>query len=365
MTYGLGSHTASTGFYFGDYRVSANDSSLVFPLDASCAQNSDCVQSSDVPVHVINNTQASNVVLGVYVNDLWQMTPRLRANLGLRWDHLTGFTSGQQLNPTLNLVYTAGANTMLHAGFARYFQVPSLLGISPTAEAAFANTSAAGSPGISTPVPEDDYEWDAGVTRRLTARFALSADIYYERTDRYLDTGQFGAVPIFAPFNYGRGYLWGAEIAAKYRSSSLSAYANLTIGRNWQRGVVTGQFNFPDDELAYINSHDIVLDHQPLYGASAGATYRLREYSISADAIYSSGLRAGFADLEQLPPVVQVNVGLERSFRIAGLGVLTNRISVLNLFDRVNLIRPAEGIGIFQSAYGPRRTLFGTMTLHF
>jgi hypothetical protein len=203
------------------------------------------------------------------------------------------------------------------------------------------------------------------VAQQLTAKFALSADLYYERTDHYLDTGQFGVVPIFAPFNYGRGYIWGTEIAAKYKSDPFTAYANLTIGRNWQRGVVTGQFNFTGDELAYIDSHDIVLDHQPLYGASAGATYRLQAYSISADAIYSSGLRAGFADLERLPQVVQLNLSAERSFRIAGIGVLTNRILLLNIFDRVNLIRPAQGIGIFQSAYGPRLTAFDTLTLHF
>jgi len=365
LTYVLGSHTASTGFYAGDYRVSARDSSLVFPVDVSCAQSSDCVQSTDVPVHVVNNTQASNVVLGAYVNDLWQMTPRLRADVGLRWDHLSGFTSAQQLDPTLNFAYMASADTTLHAGFARYFQVPSFQGISPTTQAAFAGTSAAGPPGLSTPVAEDDYEWDAGVAQQLTAKFALSADLYYERTDHYLDTGQFGVVPIFAPFNYGRGYIWGTEIAAKYKSGPFTAYANLTIGRNWQRGVVTGQFNFTGDELAYIDSHDIVLDHQPLYGASAGATYRLQAYSISADAIYSSGLRAGFADLERLPQVVQLNLSAERSFRIAGIGVLTNRILVLNIFDRVNLIRPAQGIGIFQSAYGPRLTAFDTLTLHF
>jgi hypothetical protein len=62
---------------------------------------------------------------------------------------------------------------------------------------------------------------------------------------------------------------------------------------------------------------------------------------------------------------VQVNLSGERSFRIAGVGVLTNRLALLNLFDRVNLIRPAEGIGIFQSAYGPRRTLYDTITLSF
>jgi hypothetical protein len=44
---------------------------------------------------------------------------------------------------------------------------------------------------------------------------------------------------------------------------------------------------------------------------------------------------------------------------------LINRIAILNLFDRTDLIRPAEGIGIFQSAYGPRFTIQDTITLLF
>jgi outer membrane receptor protein involved in Fe transport len=313
----------------------------------------------------VNNSAASNVVLGVYVNDLWQLTPKLRSNIGLRWDHLDGFTARGQLDPTLNFIYDADSSTTFHAGFARYFQVPSFQGISPTAQPAFQNTTAAGPAGIATPETEDDYEWDMGVARQLSPNFTASVDTFFERTQHYLDTGQFGVVPIFAPFNYSWGRIWGSELALKYKTSHFSAYGNLTVGMNSQRGVDTGQFNFDPDELAYIDSHNLVLDHQPRYGASAGASYRWQSWSLNLDGIYSSGLRAGFADLERLPEVVQVNLSVERSFEIPGVGVLTNRISVLNLFDRVNLIRPAEGIGIFQSAYGPRLTAFDTLSLHF
>jgi hypothetical protein len=201
--------------------------------------------------------------------------------------------------------------------------------------------------------------------RELAPGLTFSADAYYESTTRYLDTGQFGVVPIFAPFNYGTGHLWGAELATRYQSAGVSAYANLTLGRNWQRGVLTGQFNFDAAELDYIDSHSIVVDHQPLTGAAAGASWRAGPWAIAADALYSSGLRSGFADLEQLPHVVQVDLSLERTWHTRGATLLTQRLALLNVLDRVNLIRPAEGIGIFQSAYGPRRTLYYTVTLHF
>jgi len=50
---------------------------------------------------------------------------------------------------------------------------------------------------------------------------------------------------------------------------------------------------------------------------------------------------------------------------VPGLGEVANRLTILNLLDRVNLIRPAEAIGIFQPAYGPRLTALNTLTIPF
>jgi hypothetical protein len=359
LTYEAGRHELSAGFYAGAYQVSVRDNSLVFPVDA----NGD--QSSNIPVRVINDDSAANVVLGIYLNDLWRITDALNANVGLRLDGLSGFTDNTQIDPTLNLTYAASPGLSLHAGFARYMQVPSFQGISPTAPAAFAGTTAQGPPGAPTPLTEDDYEWDAGAVAHLSPALTASIDGFYELTRHYLDTGQFSVVPIFAPFNYEHGYIWGTELALTYRRDALSAYANLTIGENWEKGVATGQFNFDADELAYIDGHDIVLDHQPHVGVSAGATYDFAPYAASVDLLYSSGLRGGFADDEQLPPVVQVNASIQRTFDVPRVGKVVDRITVLNAFDRVNLIRPAEGIGIFQSAYGPRFTVLDTISVPF
>jgi hypothetical protein len=245
-------------------------------------------------------------------------------------------------------------------------QVPSFSGVSPDAQAAFAGTTgAAGPPGLNNPFAEDDYEWDAGLVRHVGAALTLTADAYYEITDHYLDTGQFGIVPIFAPFNYGHGDMWGVELAARYAAGPLSAYANLTLSQNRQTGVATGQFNFDPVELAYIDSHAIVLDHAPLAGVTGGLAYRWRSWSAALDGVYGSGYRGGFADTERLPQTLQLNASVSRSWRVVGLGTLSNRLSVLNLTDRVNLIRPAEGIGIFQSAYGPRLTVLDSVSVSF
>ena len=255
------------------------------------------------------------------MNDLWQITDQLRANIGLRFDSLSGFTNHQQVDPTFNLAFAPSPRTTFHGGFARYMQEPSFSGISPTAPAAFEGTTAEGPPGEPNPTTEDDYEWDVGVVHHLTPHVTVSQDSFFEITRHYLDTGQFGDVPIFAPFNYNNGHIWGSEFAIDYRDDHLSAYANLTLGENYQKGVATGQFNFDPDELAYIN-----FSRHPARPPAAGRRLGGRDLRLGArgrsslDGIYSSGLRGGFADQDQLPAVVQVNASAQRAFDVPGLG---------------------------------------------
>jgi hypothetical protein len=384
----VGQHTLGAGFYAGAYRVTVNDSSLVFPLVFHGQRPSfTSVFGADppvidqplpppggpgeggipltTPVLVTSDARATNVVLGFYVSDLWRISDRLAADVGARLDYLSGFTNHKQFDPTINLTYKLSEHASLHGGFARYMQVPSFQGLSPTLSKAFAFTTAQQTPGGPTPDTEDDYEWDVGLVYHLSPRITLSQDNYYELTRRYLDTGQFGDVPIFAPFNYQHGYIWGSEFAVRYAGEKLTAYANLTVGQNWQKGVVTGQFNFEPNELAVIDARGFQLDHQPLVGASAGLTYRLGSYAFSFDGVFSNGLHGGFADQEVMPFVAQVNGSVERSFHVPGVGRIVNRLTILNLLDRTNLIRPAEGIGIFQAAYGPRFTVQDSLTIPF
>src|SRR6516165_10033778 len=174
---------------------------------------------------------------------------------------------------------------------------------------------------------------------------------------------KFGFVPIEAPFNYVRGYGGGIENSLTYNLGNFSTRANIYVAREEDTGVASGQYNFPSNELTFIDRHYIVLDHTPLVGASGGAAYRWHDYQLTFDALFSSGLRAGFANETQLPKVWQFNVGAARDILIPKLGKITNRAVLLNVFDRTNLIRPANGIGVFQAAYGPRFTFYDTVTI--
>jgi hypothetical protein len=89
-----------------------------------------------------------------------------------------------------------------------------------------------------------------------------------------------------------------------------------------------------------------------------GVAYNVKPWSFSAQMLFNTGLRGGFGDTQELPNVFQVDLGVSRSF-----GEWTDRLTLLNIFDKVNLIRPANGVGVYQAAYGPRFTIFDTITI--
>ena len=361
LTYRFNSaHTFGTGFYLGEYGVEIDDHSLVFNVDDMGKQ------IGTTPISRGTSLNKINLVYGVYLQDTWTITKKLSVTFGSRWDLLDAFSVNSQFSPTINFVYKAWPDTTLHAGFARYFQIPNFQGISPAINNIFAGTS--GSLGVASggnlaPLPETDYYWDAGFTHQVLPNLVWGEDNYFRIDRHYLDEGQFGAVPIDAPLNYKRGYGGGVENTLSYNLPNLSLRLNVFVSREEDIGVATGQYNFDPAELAYLNKHYFVLDHTPLVGGSGGIAYRWRQYLFTFDGLFSSGLRGGFANQEQLPKVWQFNLSASRFFNIPMLGQIENRGILLNIFDRTNLIRPASGIGVFQAAYGPRITVYDALTI--
>jgi outer membrane receptor protein involved in Fe transport len=100
---------------------------------------------------------------------------------------------------------------------------------------------------------------------------------------------------------------------------------------------------------------------------SAGASYRWGEMFVTVDGMYGSGLRAGFANMQHSPNYTQFNAAVGRNFYPWGSAEkpLTLRLSAINLFDRVYLLRSATGVGEFAPQWGPRRGIFGELTQQF
>jgi hypothetical protein len=64
-----------------------------------------------------------------------------------------------------------------------------------------------------------------------------------------------------------------------------------------------------------------------------------------------------------LPPIFQVDAAVARSFEVAGMGELTGRVAVINVFDHSYEIRNGTGIGVFSPQWGPRRAVYAGLRL--
>jgi len=358
-TWHLGPHTFGAGFYLGEYGLESDNTSLVFKVDSNGGQ----VQPY-VPISVQANLNKINILYGFYLQDTWQITNKLGVNFGSRRDRADGLVDHSQFSPTINFVYQPRPGTTIHAGFARNFQVPNFQGFAAETEKLNGTSGGTGLPVSTTLGAETDYTWDAGYTHQFTPHLQWAQDSYFRIDRYYIDEGEFGFVPLDVPFNYVRGYGAGIENTLTYNARYFSLRATAFVAREEVRGVATGQYNFPPPaQLQYIDNHYIILDHAPLLGMSGGLAYRWQNYKFTIDGLYSSGLRGGFANNEQLPVVWRVDLGAERKFELPGIGELKDRVALINIFDRTNLIRPATGIGVFQSAYGPRISVYNGLTV--
>jgi len=103
------------------------------------------------------------------------------------------------------------------------------------------------------------------------------------------------------------------------------------------------------------------LDHEQKYSASAGLSWRAGQgVSVSADALFGTGLRDGFANTLHLPGYAVLNLAAAKTF-----GKTEVRVGVDNLFDRIYELRDGTGIGVGAPQYGMRRSVQVTVTQSF
>jgi outer membrane receptor protein involved in Fe transport len=215
-------------------------------------------------------------------------------------------------------------------------------------------------------LPERSNYYDVGVQQKLSNQFSVGVDSYYKQATDLIDEGQFGAPIIFTPFNYKDGQVYGVEFTANYTVGHFQSYANLAIQRAIGKDIVTGQFNFDPDDLAYITNHYIHLDHEQQVTGSAGASYEWMGTRLSGDLLLGSGLRRDLSlpdgstvpNGDHLPYYEQVNLGVSHEFDRQGLKGFTTRLDVINALDKKYEIRDGTGVGVGAPQFGPRRGFF-------
>ena len=354
-----GRHTIRAGFDASAERAIADDTNAVLPGKPG-------YQTSDVPFSIVDDHAKTAWLYGIYLQDEWRCTDQLTLNYGARADLLNGYTHASQFSPRLNAIWRISSNDEFHAGYARYFTPPPTELIQSTSFAKFENTTAAPLTPLNSPAStERTHVFDLGFIHRFSPELQFSLDTYYKLSSQLIDEGQFGQAFIYAPINWQKGRIYGVEMAWNYQWNALRAYLNATNSAVLGKNVTSGQFNFEADELAYMADHWTHLDRDQNWTFSGGLSYQISAVVLTLDGFHGSGYRSGFANTTIAPATFQVNLGGNSRFKAGCLGELEGRFSVVNLFDRVNLLRDGTGIGVFAKQYLPRRAIYLTLSKKF
>jgi len=372
-------HTLRAGFTVSGEQTSVGNTSVVVPCVACDGTD------TGSPVSITDDVSKLGWLAGVYAQDEWKVTHDFTINAGLRFDQMWQYVNANQLSPRINFTYKPFEFTTFHAGYARYFTPPVLVEAAPSNIALFNNTSGASAVQQADPVqPERSHYFDAGVDQKIPLGCAVTTspdcsildlgfDAYYKMATDLIDNGNFGQALVLSAFNYAKGISKGVEFSAKFHRGNFQAYGNLALGYEKATQVVSNQYLFAADELAYIQNNWVYTDHSQIVTASAGASYEFCNgpaasgafftswcgTRLSTDMVYGSGLRSGFANTDHVPAYTQFNLGLAREVLLPNdPKALTVRFDVVNVFDTVYLIRDGSGIGVFAPQYGPRRGYF-------
>ena len=348
------SHTFRLGGYFDAERAEIDNHEATFPVNQATGI------PSTVPISIVDNKALQTWIYSVYAQDEWKPIEKLTINYGVRFDLYDGLERADQASPRVGAVYNLFKGTTLHAAYARLFTPPPTELVTVESIQKFATTTGApASLGNGNPTVERDHYFDAGATQQIIPGLNVGIDSYYKKAADLIDEGQFGPALIFETFNYAKGRVYGVEQTSSYTHENLYLYENFDYSVAQGTQVESGQFNFAPDELAFIKTHYIFLDHDQTFSASAGAVYNWRGFKFSIDGIYGSGLRAGFANTGNLPYYIQLDAGITKRFVVPKAGPMEVRVAVVNLNDRTYEIRNGTGIGVFAPQFGPRRAFLG------
>ena len=357
-------HTLRFGTIISFEGYDRHDSTNVFPATANR------VQTSDVPFTINDEDSKNGLLFSLYAQDEWHLTSKLTVNFGLRYDLSRGYSNGSQLSPRINAVYQLSDATTFHLGYARYFIPPGLEFVSAGNVARFANTTNA--PTVfkqDAPYPERVNYFDAGVLQKVGSSLSLTGDAFYKASTGGLDLGQFSSAVILTPFNYSHGHTYGIETGAEYSQGPWRAGFNFSYVRATAVGITSAQSEFPADELAYINTHRIVLDHDQPFTVSTDVSYTFNSNHtrLFTDFLFGSGLREGFANLGVLKPHYPLNLGIEHTIPVNrdGIKAIRLRFDCTNVFNQRSKLRAGSGVGIIEPQYLPPRGFFGTVAFKF
>ncbi len=362
-------HTLRAGILITGEHVTSNTNSDV--LDQTGTDASGNPIFATTTTNIVSSSQKTSFSYSAYAQDEWKALDTLTINPGLRFDFVNGYTTGSQLSPRLNTVWKPTPSTTLHAGYASYFTPPPQELVRTQDVALYNGTSAQPVVEINSPMKnESAHYFDAGVTQELLPGLKAGIDAYLKMSHNLIDESQFGAPVVLTPFNYRVGLNQGIELTTNYTLGNFDFYGNLAIAKQKAKGIESAQFNFTPAQLLSADSMMVNTDHSQLYTASGGVAYTWCGTRYAVDIVAGSGLRSQEPNNivyngSTVPSYEQVNLTVSHRFDQAPGGPIILRLSIVNLLDEIYLLRSQTGVGVFANQYGPRRSVFASITKEF
>jgi len=294
----------------------------------------------------IDNAAQRGSQIGAYVEDKWTPTRALAINAGLRFDHSTGYVSGGQLSPRLEINDEIVRGTVLHAYYGRLYAAP---GLEDTRRDAVVTQTTS----TATPVYDLKPERDTYVEIGLAHTFQPGVRAYVNAFDRtavdVLDTTQLANTPLFAVFNNAIGRDRGVELRVDATSPKSDVGVSTTFQRAEAGGISGSTFLFPPQAV-----NDLTLqpeDHDQRWEGNAFYTRRFGTKLLgfaTVQAEYGTGFPTQFENGEgRLPAHWIENASFGRQPEGAGRR-LGYTLSVDNLLDHRFVYKVNNGFNTTQ-----------------
>ena len=299
------------------------------------------------------------------MQDEWKLTDTLTLNLGLRFDQLYQFVDANQFSPRAALVYKPVDGTT---------SMPATPAISrrrcrrrrpSRTSRLFTNTTNQPEVPFNDPVlPERSHYFDIGVDQRDLPGLDVGLDTYYkiatghDRRRTVRPSGGADPVQLGARIQRRRG------IQGQVSERQFQSLCQFRLQRHGgDRSRYRTSISSMPTTYTYLLTHYHYTDDMQLMTGSAGASYRWDKTLFTADMIYGSGLRSGFANIDHNHALCD---GQSRHFagipggagRQADHGAVRHRQLVRKIYE----LRDGSGIGVFAPQFGARRRYYAGLS---
>jgi outer membrane receptor protein involved in Fe transport len=301
-----------------------------------------------------DNVSQPGFNFGSYIQDKITISPVVTLNAGVRYDHSTGFTSGNQISPRIEADIQADDKNTVHFYYGRLYAAPGLEDVRRDA----AVVGGTGGVPVYDLKPERDSVYEEGIAHSFSPLTHGYLTLWWRNVTNVLDTTQLGSTPIFTIFNSAIGRAQGAELNVEGQNMRGNSYFfSYGMSQSLAEGISGGTFLFSPAALQGANSFALE-DHDQTYTLNTAYTWALggdRNRYLTLGTRYGSGFPVQFENGPGRLPVhweVDASVGSK-----VAPGHLGWEVQATNLLNHQYLIKFNNGFNTTQYAAGRQVTL--------